>query len=128
MVFNFHPLNLSQLSGFPQMSSTLDGWEQSIQLVKVTQKIVQGDAEFPEEVTNFLGVVQPLKTEDLQFKPENLRSWQWLWIHAKAGTLNLNTNDKVIFNGKRYKVYGKKDYSLNGYVEYEIVEDYENAN
>ena len=46
-------------------------------------------------------------------------------IHVKSGSLNLMTGDKIKFNNKRYKVMGVKDYSLNGFVEYEIVRDYQ---
>ena len=34
-------------------------------------------------------------------------------------------NDKVVFNNERYKVMSVKDYSLNGFVEYELVKDYQ---
>lgn len=111
---------------FPQMDSTLNGWETTITLVKVTQNIVEGDLVPTETNITFQGVIQPLRTEQLMSKPEGQRSWEWLWIHVKSGSLNLMTGDKIKFNNKRYKVMGVKDYSLNGFVEYEIVRDYEN--
>lgn len=109
----------------PNMSQTLTGWEVPLTLVKVIQNVVEGDAVFTEQEISFLGCFQPLKDEQLQFLPENQRSWSWYWIHAKAGTLNLQTADKIIFEGKRYKVMTVKDYSLNGFIEYGIIEDYE---
>lgn len=117
--------NLKTLSGMPQMGTTLTGWEVPLTLVKVIQDIVDGDAVFTEQEINFLGCFQPLKDEELQFKPEGQRSWSWYWIHAKAGTLNLQTADKIIFNNKRYKVMSVKDYSLNGFIEYQIIRDFE---
>lgn len=117
--------NLKALSGMPQMRDTLTGWEVPLTLVKVIQDIVDGDAVFTEQEINFLGCFQPLKDEELQFKPEGQRSWSWYWIHAKAGTLNLQTADKIIFNNKRYKVMSVKDYSLNGFIEYQIIRDFE---
>lgn len=117
--------NLKALSQIPNMSQTLTGWEVPLTLVKVIQDIVDGDASFTTEQVTFLGVVQPLRTEQLELKPEGQRSWEWLWIHAKSGTLNLHTADKILFNSKTYKVEGVKDYSLNGFVEYELVRDYE---
>lgn len=123
--------NLKAISGMPQMSETLTGWQVPLILGRVTQEIIEGDKE--EKITwfNFLGVWQPLKDEELQFKPEGLRSWGWIWIHAVSGSLNLETGDKVIFNQKRYKIMAVKDYSLNGFIEYQLVRDYEdltNAN
>ncbi len=117
--------NLKALSGMPQLDSALTGWEVPLTLVRVYQDIVEGDLVTREEEIDFMGCWQPLKSEELQFKPEGQRSWSWYWIHARSGTLNLNTADKIIFNGKRYKVMAVKDYSLNGFIEYEIILDFE---
>ncbi len=118
---------LNALSGMPDMSGTLYGWEVPLTLEKVYQDIVEGDLTYTTKKINFKGVWQPLKDEALELKPEGQRSWTWIWIHAVAGTLNLETADKVIFNKKKYKVMDKKDYSLNGFVEYPLVEDYEDV-
>ena len=117
--------NRTLTCGFPQVDEVLTGWETSITLVKITQSINEGDKVTTETNITFQGVIQPLRTEQLMSKPENMRSWEWLWIHAKSGGLNLHTGDKIRFNNKLYKVMGVKDYSLNGYVEYEIVKDYQ---
>lgn len=124
MTFNFNK-NASLINGMPQMRETLTGWEVPITLQRVIQNVVNGFAvEITKEVT-FQGTFQPMSSEELQFKAEGQRSWQWCWIHAKAGTLNLQTADKIIFNGKRYKVMEVKDYSLNGFIEYQVVLDYQ---
>lgn len=115
---------LSALSGMPQMDTTLYGWEVPLTLEKVYQNVIEGDLSYTTQKIKFKGVWQPLKNEVLQLKPEGQRAWSWIWIHAVAGTLNLETADKVIFNNKRYKVMEKKDYSLNGFIEYQLVRDY----
>lgn len=117
--------NLKALSGMPQMGTTLTGWEEPLTLIKMIQSVNDGFVSFTEQTFNFMGVWQPLKDEKLQFLPENQRSWEWIWIHAKASALNLQTADKVIFNNKRYKVMAVKDYSLNSFIEYQLVRDYE---
>lgn len=117
--------NRTLQGGLPQMSSTLNGWEVPLSLIKITQSVVSGDAVNVETVINFQGVFQPLRDDQLQFKPEGQRSWSWYWIHAKAGTLNLQTQDKIKFQGNRYKVMAVKNYSLYGFIEYEVVRDYE---
>ena len=114
-------------SGMPQMDSTLTGWEVPLTLVKLTQSIVDGDLITSETQITFKGVWQPLRSEELQLKPEGQRSWEWVWIHAKSSSLNLETADKVKFNNRRYKVMQKKDYGLNSFVEYELVRDYEDG-
>ena len=112
-------------SGMPNMANTLNGWEVPLTLIKITQNVIEGDLNTTETPIQFMGVWQPLKMENLMSKPEGQRSWEWIWIHAKSGSLNLQTADKVRFNNKRYKVMSVKDYSLNGFVEYELVRDYE---
>lgn len=114
-------------SGMPQMDTTLTGWEIPLTLVRVVQGINEGELTTTEQTINFMGVWQPLSSERLELKPEGQRSWEWVWIHAKSSSLNLETADKVIFNNRRYKVMSKKDYGLNSFVEYELVRDYENG-
>lgn len=123
-VFNFQK-NRSLRSGLPNMANTLNGWEVPLTLIKIKQSIVDGDVVKTEENINFLGVWQPLRDDELQFKPEGQRSWSWYWIHAKSGTLNLQTQDKIIFQGQRYKVMAVKNYNIYGYITYEVVLDYE---
>ena len=123
MTYNYNPL--ASLTNMPNMAGTLSGWQVPLQLIKRKQSVKDGDVSFEDETINFLGVWQPLRDEQLISKPEGQRSWEWIWIHAVAGTLNLNTADKVIFNNKRYKVMAIKDYSLNGFIEYQLVRDYD---
>lgn len=112
-------------SGMPNMANTLTGWEVPLTLVKVIQSINEGDLVTSEQTIKFQGVWQPLSAEQLQLLPEGQRSWENVWIHCKSGMLNLETADKVIFNDKRYKITQKKDYGLNGYVEYMLIRDFE---
>ena len=123
-MMNFNK-NRSLRGGLPQMTNTLNGWEVPLTLKRIKQSIVDGDSVKTEEIINFQGVFQPLRDDQLQFKPEGQRSWSWYWIHAKAGTLNLQTQDKIEFQGTRYKVMSVKDYSLYGYIEYQVIADYE---
>ena len=123
-MMNFNK-NRSLRGGLPQMTNTLNGWEVPLTLKRIRQSIIDGDAVKTEEIINFQGVFQPLRDDQLQFKPEGQRSWSWYWIHAKAGTLNLQTQDKIEFQSIRYKVMSVKDYSLYGYIEYQVILDYE---
>lgn len=114
-------------SGMPQMDSTLTGWEVPLTLIKLTQSTDEGDLVTSETRITFQGVWQPFKNEELQLKPEGQRSWEWIWIHARSSSLNLETADKVLFNNRKYKVMQKKDYGLNSFVEYQLIRDYEDG-
>jgi len=117
--------NRTLTSGLPQLSNPVKSWSVPLTLNKITQNIIEGDVVITETKIDFQGTVQPLTAEQLQFRPEGERSWKHLWIHCVAGSLNLNTQDKIIFNNERYKVLEVKDYSLYGYIEYMVIEDYQ---
>lgn len=119
------PKKINQISGVPYVAGAMDGWFINITIQKVTQKIVNGDAQNITTDITFQGVFQPLDAEQLELKPEGQRSWQWAWLHTKSGSVNLKTQDKIVYNDVRYKVNSVKDYSLNGYIDYELVADYQ---
>ena len=127
MTFNFtNNTNLSSMTNMPQMNTTLIGWQAPLTLQKVIQSISEGDKVETYQTFNFKGVWQPLKSEELQSIPDmGMRSWEWIWLHVEAGSLNLETGDKVVFLNKRFKVMQVKDYSLNSFVEYMLCRDYE---
>ena len=107
------------------MNTTLIGWEVPIELIKITQDVIEGDLVTSEQTFKFLGVWQPLSAEQLQLLPEGQRSWEICWLHCKSSSLNLETGDKVRFKNKRYKITQKKDYGLNSFVEYMLTRDFE---
>jgi hypothetical protein len=76
---------------------------------------------------NFMGTWQPLSAEKIALKPEGERSWKWIQLHCRNGLKNLETNDLVIRDGEktRYKVMERLDYSLSGFIEYHLVEDFQ---
>lgn len=122
-VLNFNT-NRALNGQFPQMGEVLDGWEVPLTLIKVTQSIVDGEVAFNETKTQFMGVLQPLRTEDLISKPEGQRSWDYYWIHTKD-TLPFQTADKIEYSNVRYKITAIKNYGLNGFTELEVILDYQ---
>ena len=86
----------------PNLSNTLNGWEQPVILKRRIQNVVDGLLQTTYQTIRFKGVVQPLRDEQLQFKPENLRSFEWLWIHTKSKYFELETADEVIYKNKSY--------------------------
>jgi hypothetical protein len=108
----------------PKIQTALNGWESPITLIKVTQSVVDYVTVETKENISFQGVIQPLTAEALQIKPLEMRSWEWLMIHTRIN-IELQTNDLIEYEGKQYKVMFAKDYSLNNYYEYHLVENYE---
>lgn len=108
----------------PQITSALNGWQQDITLITITQSVVDYETVNTESSITFKGVVQPLSPEQLKILPTEQRSWKNLQIHTKIN-LSLSTNDKVTYNGLTYKILAVNDYSAYNYYEYHLIEDYE---
>lgn len=111
----------------PQIAAAFSGWLGLISIVKVTQTETDG---FVTDVQSnpiiFKGTIQPLTAKEIVLKPEGQRAWAWLQIHCFSGNLNLVGNDRIIYKDKLYKVMNIWDYSLNNYIEYHIIQDFEN--
>lgn len=125
-MFNASSLKINQLSQMPNMANTLSGW-----LTKLTFGIVTKEQVgfYTKEVVrniSFQGVWQPLDYDRLRIKPEGQRNWKWYWVHSQID-LGLKNDDVIKFNGKQYRVMANKDWHLNGYYEYEVIEDFTGA-
>lgn len=118
-----NPLN--QMSGMPRMGAAFAGWTKTITLQKRTQKIQGGFVTNVDTPFTFKGTIQPLSPKSISLKPEGQRAFQWLQIHCVSSSLNLRTNDRIVYNGKTFKIMADNDYSLNGYIEYHAVEDFQ---
>lgn len=114
---------LNALSGMPQMRAAFSGWKSLVTLEVVTNAINADGLNIPTTTQKiFKGTVQPLSVEQLRIKPESQRSNEWLQLHFENGATELNDGDQIIYKTKSYKINGKKDYSLNNFIEYHAME------
>lgn len=117
---------LNQISAMPQMEAAFSGWAIQITLVVISQIVdANGFVTNSERNISFEGTVQPLEPNKIMLKPEGQRSFEWLQIHCLDRNANLNTNDRIVYNSQKYKIMAKNDYSLNNYVEYHAIQDYQ---
>lgn len=116
---------LDQYSGMPQIQSAFMGWTTSITLSIITQAVTNGFIVDSSTEVTFDGVIQPLSPQKIMLKPEGQRAWEWLQIHCFSGRLNLNINDRIIYNGTKYKIMASNDYSLDNYIEYHAIKDFD---
>lgn len=113
-------------SNMPQMRAAFSGWARRITLTKRTQCVVDGLVQSIDSPFTFRGTIQPLSPKQIMLKPEGERAWQWLQIHCViTNLLPLQPADLITYNNVIYKVMGQIDYSLNGYVEYHAVQDFQ---
>lgn len=117
---------LNQISGMPQINPAFSGWQTPITLIKITQ-VTDSNGIVTNNQTSmtFQGVIQPLSPQQVMLKPEGQRAWTWLQIHCFSGPQNLTTNDLVTYNGIEYKIMGVLDYSLDNYIEYNLIKNYQ---
>lgn len=111
------------MSVLPDMSGPVLSWGQKISMVIVGRDQKDYLTEETMVPVETFGVVMPLKPEDLELKPEGERNWVWLNLFCSP-SLSLKPGDVIVYNAVRHRIMGRKDYSAYGYLEYELVEDY----
>ena len=124
-----HNTTLLNNSPLPNMSQTIVSWFQDITFNVVTRGLTNdGDGVdwVPESVQTIQtqGVVRPPSDKDLKILPEGTWAWEWLQIHCLPN-VQLDTNQYVEYENKRYKVMAKKDWSKYGYVRYTLLEAFQ---
>ena len=114
----------------PQMQAALWNWQEKITLIRISQAVDDDgnviQTEFP---IVFIGAIQPLKPTKLEVSSSGQRAWEWWQIHT-AFELHkvLEPNDLIKYqNDKVYKLILQNDYSRNGFLEYHLIENYQNA-
>ena len=124
-IFNASSVPLDQNSGtLPNVGDAMLDYFQAMTFSTVVKAVQQGGTvvETPTPVT-FQGVWQPLSPRAVEMKPEGQRKWNWYRCHADP-SLGLKPDDVVTYLGVQYRVMGKWDFSLYGYNEYQLVDDY----
>ncbi len=123
-ITNASAIPLSQISGsVPDMSDALLGWLQPMTFKRVTKTVVEFRLVETAVSTDFMGVLQPFKPQELQIKPEGQRSWSWFTIHALPG-VTLIPDDVVTYLSVEYRVMQKLNYALYQFQEYHVVLNY----
>lgn len=107
----------------PDVSGALQDWFQAMTFGVVTKTVVNFQVVEDKVDFTFQGVWQPLSGRRLQMKPEGQSTWNWFLLHAEPA-LVLALDSVVIYLDIQYRVMAQKDYRLNGYVEYELVNDW----
>lgn len=123
MIINGNSKKIGSFNNLPQMGEVIVSWFQPMTFDLVTKGIQ--DYDLAESLTTIQtqGVRQPFSVQQLAIKPEGQRAWKWETLHCLPD-VKLNPDDIVIFNQVKYRVMEKLDYSEYGYLEYHIIQDY----
>ncbi len=124
MIQNAGNNSLAQsFNNLPNLSNPITKWFLPTNFIRITKSVVDFEVVEVETSETFQGVVQNLDSKQLQVKPEAQRAWGWKMIHALPSLILLN-DDKIKYDGVKYRVMNIKGFKEYGYIEYHIVEDY----
>lgn len=112
----------------PSMRGTVIGWFKPLKIGVVQTSIADEGPEDGQvqEVLRWIetsGVLQPGSPENLSVQPEGERSWENAVLHVFP-QLNVPTGTKLQIAGMKFEVMARWDYSVNGYVKYELVQSF----
>ncbi len=116
-----------QIVAGPDVGSTMLGYFLPISLGKVVTTVVNHQVVRNVVPLLTMGVVMPLKATELEIKPEGERKWVWKKIFATPD-LTLRPDDIIVYKGVNHIVMGQADWSVNGMVKYDVIEDYRKVN
>lgn len=120
------PLNLQTQGTMPDVSGALFDWFQQITFTSVSKSVQNFQAVEVGTSFSFEGTWQPFTDRQLVMKPEGERKWKWFLLHSQPN-VPLIPDDVITYLGVQYRVKAMKDWSLNGYMEYHLIEDYTGA-
>lgn len=107
----------------PNVGGAVAGWMQKMTFGVVCKSQVDG---FTQEIITPVetkGVKQPFTAEQLSLLPEGERSWKWFMIHCLPD-VKLATDDRIVLDDVKYRVMAKEDWSEYGFLQYNIIEDF----
>jgi hypothetical protein len=122
---NMHSIS-EKMGTIPDVSGALQDYFQAMTFNEVTKSIQGFELQETDNPINFRGVVIPFADRQLLMKPEGQRAWSWYLVYADP-SLTLDVDDVVIWKNKQTRVMARKDYSIYGYQEYHLVQDWTGA-
>lgn len=110
----------------PDVSGALTDYFQLMTFIRVLKTTIGFQDVETATPINFRGQIQPLSSRRLELKPEGQRAWTWFLVYSDP-VLTLDVDEVVNYNGQQTRVMARKDYSIYGYIEYEMVQDWTGA-
>ncbi len=127
MISDARDILLDQNPGtLPNMSSALLNWFQKLTFIKIQKTVVDFDTVEAEQEYYAQGVKYVMKPQDVQTKPEGQRMWIWSTILALPD-LVLEPDEIIQFGTIRYRVKDKYDWKEYGFIQYDIIQDYQRS-
>ena len=110
---------------FPKMGGILSAWQSTMKFKLITDTLVDYVITKTETSYDFEGVFQPMPARELVLKPEGQRNWKWWKLWTRTDYKISNSDIIEDYNGVRFKVMKQSGWNQAGYVQYDLVEEYE---
>jgi hypothetical protein len=110
----------------PDVSGALKDKFQLVAFKNISKSVEAFQNVDTETVVQFWGTWEPFTDRQLLLKPEGQRSWSWYMMIAEPGAV-LETDDIAEWNGKPTRVMALKDWSLHGFMEYHLVQNWQDG-
>lgn len=125
MIKNARDIGLKQAgTGLPRLDSALLGWFYPLTLGRAQKTNVDGLAQEIITAVQTRGVIQPLSARQLAIKPEGQRAWRWISCYCLPDVI-LAPDDIVTIDAIRYRVMAVYDFRMEGFMHYELCQDYQ---
>ena len=112
-----------QTGTVPDVSGAMQDYFQNITMSQIVKSVVGFQAVETLTTWSFFGVIQPFTPRQLMLKPEGQRAWTWITLHAEP-SVTLQVDDIMIWNGIQTRVMSRQDFTLYGYLLYELCQDW----
>lgn len=119
------PINV-QTGTVPDVSGALRDWFQPMIFSPVTKTTTGFQVVETDTPISFQGILMPLTGRQLQLLPEGQRAWTWYDLFADPA-LTLQVDDVVDYIGTATRVMGRMRFALYGYVQYRLVQNWQDG-
>lgn len=110
--------------GVPNLASVLNNWMVPLTFEIISKSIGENySVKERAKIVRLQGIWQPFSTQQLKMLSYGQRKWKWFMMHARP-TPALDIDDIVKYLTVPYRVVHKNDYTLNGFIEYHLIDDY----
>jgi hypothetical protein len=113
---------LSQNPALPSSAGVIEDFLQVVKIGRVQTTLVRGKAQEIITWVDTMASRQPM-SESLSVRKEGERSWRWHVFHVLPDVL-LGTGEVIEFQGMRYKIMEKEDWSQYGFLKYNAIEQF----
>lgn len=125
-LINANKLKIPQnVGGLPDVGAAVMALLQPVTVEIVIQQLVNGYYRPVKNTVSTQASIQPLPQE-LAIKMEGERNWRWSLIHILPN-VDLDNNDLITIFGAQYKVMKKENWAQYGYINYIVVEGFQDA-